>query len=140
MPSFAARFSAGATALASLPAIAMTPTFCATKLLMNSIWASAVACDGAAWMTTSALISPEKLIAEAVAETDVEARLIPRLLFDRLLAKEPEFRREVLRNYAERVTDLVPLIQDALFHCGQPFSRGLIHMWNGPTGKVFVEV
>ena len=47
MPCFAARFSAGATALASLPAIAMTPTFCATKLLMNSICASAVACEGA---------------------------------------------------------------------------------------------
>jgi CRP/FNR family transcriptional regulator, anaerobic regulatory protein len=56
-------------------------------------------------LTTSALISSEKLIAEAVAETDVEARLIPRLLFHRLLAEEPEFRREVLRNYAERVTE-----------------------------------
>ena len=51
MPSFAARFSAGATAFASLPAMAMTPTFCATKLLMNSICASAVACDGAACTT-----------------------------------------------------------------------------------------
>ena len=67
-------------------------------------------------MTTSALISSEDLIAEAVAETEVEARLIPRHLFDRLLAEEPEFRREVLRNYAERVTDLVLLIQDTLFH------------------------
>ena len=65
-------------------------------------------------LTTSALISSEDLIAEAVAETEVEARLIPRHLFDRLLAEEPEFRREVLRNYAERVTDLVLLIQDAL--------------------------
>ena len=46
-PCFAARFSAGATALASLPAMAMTPTFCETKLLMNSICASAVACEGA---------------------------------------------------------------------------------------------
>lgn len=67
-------------------------------------------------LTTSALISSEKLIAEAVAETDVEARLIPSSLFDRLMADDPEFRREVLRNYAEQVTDLVLLIQDALFH------------------------
>ena len=67
-------------------------------------------------LSTSALISSETLIAEAIAETGVEARLIPRLLFDRLTAEDPEFRREVLRNYAERVTDLVLLIQDALPH------------------------
>ena len=67
-------------------------------------------------LSTSALFNSEKLNAEAIAETDVEARLIPRHLFDRLLAEDFEFRREVLRNYAERVTDLVLLIQDALFH------------------------
>jgi hypothetical protein len=44
---FRARLSAGATAFASFPAMAITPTF-ATKLLMNSICASAVAGDGAA--------------------------------------------------------------------------------------------
>ena len=50
IPCSAARFSAGATALASLPAIAMTSTFWATRLLMNSICASAVAADGACWI------------------------------------------------------------------------------------------
>ena len=53
-PCLAARFSAGATALASLPAMAMTPTFCDTRLLMNSICASAVACEGACWTTVAA--------------------------------------------------------------------------------------
>ena len=53
-PCFAARLSAGATALASLPAMAITPTFWTTRLLMNSICASAVACDGASWMTLAA--------------------------------------------------------------------------------------
>src|SRR5215213_7689633 len=51
MPWAAARLSAGATALASLPAIAITFTPWETKLLMNSIWASAVAADGACWTT-----------------------------------------------------------------------------------------
>ena len=67
-------------------------------------------------LTTSALLNSDKLNAEAIAETDVEALLIPTRLFERLLAEDAEFRREALRNYAERVTDLVLLIQDTLFH------------------------
>ena len=50
-PWAAARFSAGATALASLPAMAITFDPCETRLLMNSICASAVAADGACWIT-----------------------------------------------------------------------------------------
>jgi CRP/FNR family transcriptional regulator len=67
-------------------------------------------------LTTSALLSGETMFAEAVAETDVKARLIPTPVFERLLGESAEFRRVVLRNYAERVADLVAVIQDVLFH------------------------
>ncbi len=67
-------------------------------------------------LTTSALLSNEAMFAEAVAETDVRARLIPAPVFERLLDELAEFRRLVLRNYAERVADLVVVIQDVLFH------------------------
>ena len=67
-------------------------------------------------LTTSALLSSEVMLAEAVAETDVEARLVPAAIFERLLGEDAEFRRDVLRNYAERVADLVVVIQDVLFH------------------------
>ena len=67
-------------------------------------------------LTTSALLSQETLIAEAVAETAVAGLLIPTPSFERLLAEDAAFRRTVLANYAERVADLVVVIQDALFH------------------------
>jgi CRP/FNR family transcriptional regulator len=67
-------------------------------------------------LTTSALLCEETMLAEAVAETDVEARLVPVPTFERLLAEDADFRRAVLRNYAERVGDLVVVIQDVLFH------------------------
>ena len=67
-------------------------------------------------LTTSALLSEETMLAEAVAETDVEARLVPAPTFERLIGEDSQFRRAVLRNYAERVGDLVVVIQDVLFH------------------------
>jgi CRP/FNR family transcriptional regulator len=67
-------------------------------------------------LTTSALLRQETMLAEAVAETDVAARLVPVAMFERLLAEDAAFRRAVLRNYAERVGELVVVIQDVLFH------------------------
>ena len=67
-------------------------------------------------LTTSALLRQETMLAEAVAETDVSARLVPVAAFERLLAEDAAFRRAVLRNYAERVGELVVIIQDVLFH------------------------
>ncbi len=66
-------------------------------------------------LTTSALIGDEPLPAEGVAETDVEARIVPRATFERLIADDPAFRRDVLRAYASRVADLVVTMQDVLF-------------------------
>lgn len=66
-------------------------------------------------LTTSSLIGDEPLPAEGYAETDVEARIVPKATFDRLIAEDPDFRRDVLRNYANRVADLVVTIQDVLF-------------------------
>ena len=67
-------------------------------------------------LTTSALLRQEAMLAEAIAETDVAARLVPVAAFERLLAEDAAFRRAVLRNYAERVGELVVVIHDVLFH------------------------
>ena len=45
-------------------------------------------------LTTSSLIGDEPLPAEGLAETDVEARIVPKAAFERLIAEDPEFRRE----------------------------------------------
>ncbi len=66
-------------------------------------------------LTTSSLIGDEPLPAEGFAETDVEARIVPKATFDRLIAEDPVFRRDVLRNDANRVAELVVTMQDVLF-------------------------
>ncbi len=66
-------------------------------------------------LTTSSLIGDEPLPAEGFAETDVEARIVPKATFDRLIDEDPVFRRDVLRNYANRVAELVVTMQDVLF-------------------------
>ncbi len=66
-------------------------------------------------LTTSSLIGDEPLPAEGFAETAVEARIVPKPAFERLIAEDPAFRRDVLRSYAKRVADLVVTMQDVLF-------------------------
>ena len=66
-------------------------------------------------LTTSSLIGDEPLPAEGFAETDIEARIVSKATFDRLVAEDQDFRRDVLRNYASRVADLVVTMQDVLF-------------------------
>jgi CRP/FNR family transcriptional regulator, anaerobic regulatory protein len=67
-------------------------------------------------LSTSALLSDETLPAEAVAETDVEAYVVPADRFDRLIAEDADFRRAALRAYAKRVAGLVVMIEDVMFH------------------------
>ena len=66
-------------------------------------------------LTTSSVIGGEPLPAEGIAETDVEALIVSKMTFDRLIGEDSDFRRDVLRNYANRVADLVVTMQDVLF-------------------------
>ncbi len=78
-------------------------------------------------LTTSSLIGDEPLPAEGYAETDVEARIVSKATFDRLVAEDQDFRRDVLRNYANRVADLVVTMQDVLFRAiPERLSRTLL--------------
>ena len=78
-------------------------------------------------LSTSALLSDDALPAEAVAETDAEAFVIPAERFDRLIAEDAGFRSEVLRGYAERVASLVLTIEDVLFRAlPQRLARWLL--------------
>ena len=66
-------------------------------------------------LTTSCLITGEPYSAEAVAETDVEAYLLPRNAFATLMAEEPGFRDFVLKSWASRLTDLMLLVEEVAF-------------------------
>lgn len=66
-------------------------------------------------LTTSCLLAGEHYPAEALAETDLDAVLIPADAFDRGMAESADFRRFVLSAYGERVTSLISLVEGVAF-------------------------
>lgn len=63
-------------------------------------------------LTTACLLSGSDYDAAGSAETNGEAVVIPRALFESLLATSPAFRRFVFSSYGERLRDLIGLVQE----------------------------
>lgn len=66
-------------------------------------------------ISSSCLLGHEDYNARGVAETDTELVLLPKAVFDELLA-EPAFRGFVFHLFAERIADLMQLIEEVAFH------------------------
>ena len=66
-------------------------------------------------LTTACLLAHEDYTAEGVAETDVEAVAIPRVVFDELMAGSGTFRMFVFTAYSRRITDLFRVIDEVAF-------------------------
>jgi CRP/FNR family transcriptional regulator len=66
-------------------------------------------------MTTACLIGDDVYQAEGVAETPVEAVVLPREAFDEAISKSPEFRRFVFAALSSRMTHLFKLIEEVAF-------------------------
>jgi CRP/FNR family transcriptional regulator len=66
-------------------------------------------------LTTACLLGYEDYLAEAIAETEIEAVVVPRATFDELIASSPEFRRFVFAAFSHRVTDLCRIIDEVAF-------------------------
>jgi CRP/FNR family transcriptional regulator len=66
-------------------------------------------------LTTACMLAEVDYSAEALAETDIEAVAIPRVLFDDLAGRSAQFRSFVFQAYARRITDLFGLIDDIVF-------------------------
>ncbi|MFV0299233.1 MAG: Crp/Fnr family transcriptional regulator [Hyphomicrobiaceae bacterium] len=66
-------------------------------------------------LTTACLMGYEDYLAEAVAETEVTAVLVPRQLFDDLISDSPAFRQFVFTAFSRRVTDLLRIIDEIAF-------------------------
>jgi CRP/FNR family transcriptional regulator len=78
-------------------------------------------------LTTSCLLADKPQSAEAVVEDDAEAALIDAGAFRRLIADSAPFRDAVLSSYAERLADLVMVLEDTAFHgLPQRLSRILL--------------
>ena len=65
--------------------------------------------------TTLGLLGDEAYSAEAIAESDLQAVMVPIPLFERLMALSPAFRSFVFRAFASRVADLMFLLEQVAF-------------------------
>lgn len=66
-------------------------------------------------LTTACMLADEDYSAEGIAETDIEAVVIPRAVFDDLAGRSSVFRSFVFRAYSRRIADLFGLIDDIVF-------------------------
>lgn len=66
-------------------------------------------------LTTACLLAFEDCSAEGIAETDIEAILIPHDDFDELMSISKEFRAFVFEAYSKRFTDLFLVIEETAF-------------------------
>ncbi|MEO1249656.1 MAG: Crp/Fnr family transcriptional regulator, partial [Pseudomonadota bacterium] len=57
----------------------------------------------------------EDYSAEGLAETDIQAVAIPRVVFEDLIARSSVFRRFVFAAYSRRITDLFLVIEEVAF-------------------------
>ncbi len=67
-------------------------------------------------LTTACMLADEDYAAEGLTETEVEAVVIPRRVFDDLAARSEVFRTFIFRAYSRRIVDLFSLIDDIVFH------------------------
>lgn len=63
-------------------------------------------------LTTSCLLSGAEYGAEAVAESQTEAIILPKPAFEQLLAISPKFRQFVFSSYGDRLHSLIALVQE----------------------------
>lgn len=66
-------------------------------------------------LTTACMLAHENYSAEGIAETDVRAVAIPRVVFDDLVSKSVTFRDFIFRAYSKRITDLFQVVEDIAF-------------------------
>ncbi|MFL4471132.1 Crp/Fnr family transcriptional regulator [Tateyamaria armeniaca] len=66
-------------------------------------------------LTTACLLAFEDYSAEGIAETDVEAVLIPRDAFDEMMGSSKAFRAFVFEAYSKRITELFLVIEEIAF-------------------------
>ncbi len=66
-------------------------------------------------LSTATLLAYDAHAAEGVAETDLRAAAIPRMVFDDLVATSREFREFVFKSYSRRIRDLFFVIDELAF-------------------------
>lgn len=71
-------------------------------------------------LTTACLVGEEAYAAEGVVEEPTAAVVVPRPLFDELMARSEAFRRFIFVGFGRRVAEILETMQDAVFHRVEP--------------------
>lgn len=66
-------------------------------------------------LTAACLLSDDEYSAMGVAETDLDALMLPRNAFDELMATSAEFRGMIFQSYSKRITDLLQVVEEVAF-------------------------
>ena len=67
-------------------------------------------------LTSSCLVGGRDYPATGVVESDVRLVVLPKAVFDELVASHPPFRQYVFGLFAERLTELMALVEAVAFH------------------------
>lgn len=67
-------------------------------------------------LTSSCLVGGRDYPATGVVESDARLVVLPKAVFDELVASHPPFRQYVFGLFAERLTDLMALVEAVAFH------------------------
>lgn len=87
-------------------------------------------------MTTACLLAYENYSAEGVAETAIRAAMVPRAVFDDLIAQSKDFRNFVFSAYSRRLTDLFHVIEEIAFQrMDIRLAQKLLDLRQGQTVK-----
>jgi CRP/FNR family transcriptional regulator, anaerobic regulatory protein len=87
-------------------------------------------------LTTACLLGYEGYAAEGIAETDIRAVMLPRMDFEDLVARSPEFRRFIFATFSRRITDLFRVIEDVAFRRIDLRLAGRLVALAAPDGAV----
>lgn len=66
-------------------------------------------------LSIGCLMSDRRYRAEAIVEADAEALMLPRELFDRMMAASAAFRASIMASYGRRLDDLMLLVEEVAF-------------------------
>lgn len=66
-------------------------------------------------LTAACLLSEDDYSAMGVAETALDALIVPRVTFDDLMATSAEFRGMIFQSYSKRITDLLQVVEEVAF-------------------------
>ena len=83
-------------------------------------------------LTTACLLAGQDYDATALVETDSEALVVPKPVFDQLVAESDRFRRFIFGSYGERLNGLIALVQEvSLRQVDRRLARFLIERGAG---------